>query len=428
MPATAVEEPLCRLSDNKFFLLSMEFNPDECLYVPGRESPPTIVTESPEDEFEDPDTLENEVRQRSTTGQRKKPKKSKTKKIKASTTTTTTTPSPWIVDGVDLRQVALILLQGNYLVTSKTLAKRIGYIPEQVEVFMVAFAGNAEAVPLKFAFDAAFFGKQKYSARLIAGALAFITKKPFTEDLLRSNVLGCDEGDDSLFFQRVEKTFYEWTGQSVFAEDLRILSSGGESMAKEIAAKLYSHKFGSTTTTQAPLAVVVKKGGRKSRVRPNEDEAFDKVLSLVPDIRVYSHGSGMKLFILESTMKDETSPPILANLYKTHDAAMTQQFYFIVEANILDQMTTPDINTLLNGLQKTNRRESAQALLFRRTILGELDDLATIHFGSDPDRVNKLRHIKVHHSKPVDADSTYFRFYWSINGSEDPLRPLDYGF
>jgi hypothetical protein len=39
-----------------------------------------------------------------------------------------------------------------------------------------------------------------------------------------------------------------------------------------------------------------------------------------------------------------------------------------------------------------------------------------------------MRFVKVHHSKPGDADNSFFKLYWSTNAAEDLLLPKQLGY
>jgi hypothetical protein len=436
--STRAAEPKLPLSANRFFVLSMDFDPDALVFDPASMEELSQVQEETETE----DTLVTIV---------EPVRKGEPEAV----TTSTATISPAekkrlrnrrkkanrkrnakLFEGVDLEEVVLIKTNGNFIVTSRQFGRIKDYFPQTADLFKVSFSGNEDSSPITFAFDAAFFGMKQYSDTLIAAALANIRNLPNSAELLSANIPESEEGEGSLFFQRVEMPFHPINGMIEVGEDMKILVAPGVGDAALIAHEIYGKYLDPEEKKRA------KK--RENRIRRKENAAIrlmyagelasretvarDKVKGLQTHIRVFAHSKGLILFILESTLKRPTTAPILACLHKTHDSELQAEYFLIVDKEIFEGSTTGEINDLLAKTAEMNRKQSFAALKYRRTIFGELEDLWNLHFSQDPDRASKMRFVKVHHSKPGDADNTFFKLYWSTNAAEDWLLPKQLGY
>lgn len=418
---------------NQFIVLSMDFDADALLYSPDE---PTEIQEEEIQEIatttRTPANLKATAETTTTTTlcpEEKRRLKNKAKREKKKR-------NAQLVDGVDLEEVALIKSRGRYIVTSKEFAKIKGYFPDSADMFKVAFSGNEDSRPISFIFDASFFGSQVYSANLVAGALAKIRKLPSTADLLSANILENQEGDESLYFQRVEHVFHELNDAVEIGEGVHAICTKGDLTTAALGKELFGIGMGEDEKKKAKKKADRERRKTNKKLRatyggelpPASQIARDRVLSLREEIRGYAHESGLLLFVLESTLKKGRMNPILACMHRVHDEDMSNMYYLIVDHEIFEGPTTVEINDLLVTFLKDNKRASRLALKYRPTIYEEIEDLWTVHFSADPDRHQKMKHIRVHHSKPGDEDHSYYRWYWSTNPKDDPFLPKQLGF
>lgn len=451
----ASEDLKLSLRDNMFFLLAGEFDAENLLFTGSQ------TTSIPlDDEFES-EHPEKEIIVVPT-------RRAFPKSVKI--TTTTISPeeakrlknikkrqrakrAARLVEGVDLDNVVLIKRRGAYIVTGAHLASA-DYFPNLYDVFRVSFSGNSDsATPIQFVFDAAFFGMQQYSPRLVGEALMRISKTPFTDSVIEEMTSMIDdtstdeEGGGSLFFEKVLGQEHPVNNLRQIGDRIRFHSTMAEADVEEMIQKLYGYKpFVEHKASDDNVASDRKKEMKKAKrerakqnkilraqfggVLPTDEQLWEaQVTGQLSNICVYEEGT-IFFYAHEDTMTAKDSPPIIASMFRVHaDPSMKQLFWFIVDHKIFKGNLTDSITRMFGSLLKRiGSKKCRDRLKNRPTLHTELSDLDYYHHSKDLDRYKKLKAIRIHHAKPADADSSYFKFYWSIHATEPFDLPATLGF
>jgi hypothetical protein len=447
--AVEASEPKLSLRDNMFFLLGGDFDAEGLLFTGSQATAIPVDFESDSEEEEEPVMRT-------------------TREPKTNTMVTTTTLSPQeakrlkkrrkrlrvkraahFVDGVDLENVVLIKRRGAYIVTGAHLASA-DYFPTLKDVFRVSFSGNpAESNCIQFVFDAAFFGKKQYSPRLVGAALMRIRKTPFSDSVIEEMTSlnkQTDEEVGSLFFEKVMDEEHPVNDLRRIGDRIKLHSTGlADADVEEMVRKLYGYKppeqeAGELAASERKKEVKKAKRERSKQnkvlraqfggILPTDEELWEaQVKGQLPNICVYQAGP-VYFFAHDDTMTAKDSPPIMASMFRVHsDTSMEKVFWFLVDHKIFKGNLTDSIAEMLDGpFKRIGSKKCRDRLKNRPTLYTELSDLEYYHHSKDMDRYKKLKAIRIHHAKPADAESSYFKFYWSIHSSEPLDLPAQLGF
>lgn len=424
--AAALPPPPSRsiLEENRFFTLSIDFYPEELLFD---ETVPQLVSDD-ESEVSEPNeiaarpqrttpapavapTLSPEEKRRL-----KNRKKAERKKIKKRE-----------FEGVELDRLVLVRRRAELIITYADLTKDHAYFPVTFDMYKVLFTGNADQRPIHFMFDAAAFGRKMPSGELIARALYKIRKLPFTETVIGND----NESTAEPSFERIGREMAPF-GNQLCGKNRVVIGSGTE---EELRRKALEN-FGWTDISDDEQDEDACKAARRKEVRkarkmrskenklirmqyggdlPSKEQIWnDKFRGNFDHICAYQF-EHVIFYVHEDTLKP--NGPIKAHQFKAFDPTVSRDYviHLIIDTNIYAGELTTEINEMIPLVNSRNKKLISKMEKRRPTLFLELEDLNTIFFDDDPDRMSKINVIRKFDAKPGDKEESFFVFEWEID-------------
>ena len=270
-----------------------------------------------------------------------------------------------IFEGVDLEQVVMIKKWDRLLLTSRSLAKS-PLVGMKLQLFTVLFNGNTEEnKELEFAFDTDVFGTKRLSKELVARSIAKI--------------------------------------RNVCLHDFPAIDSNKEVSVQRRIFHITKPFFQTRVNYQFP---------DPSAISFSSNDLIEKIGN--NEVCVYQVGR-ITLFVLPETLMAD-SPVMKTTLYQFVDKSEPVTIFLVDER--LHQGSIPlgvqaAFHLLMEGRNHQPHRLSMESLKLRRTILHELADLNTFFFGTEVDRLLKLKAIKWVKQNLEKMEDYFFPFHWS---------------
>ena len=260
-------------------------------------------------------------------------------------------------EGVDLNSIVLVDDRTHFLVTRKEFAKTTSVLGVRAILFTILFKGNQEGKQsVKFGFDVRLAGEKGFTKSLIARMLM----------KLRNITSSHDEAGD---IEAVEHP-------------------------NPVAPLRYSSALFATSFPP--------------RIAPIVSWPLTKTDT---DRICFYQYKKVTLFLHQTTL-ESLDTIIKTQLYNIK--AVDEFELFFVDERLLKIITmTPEFAGRLSVLRNSISRKLSIAMLAkRRSILHEVSDIEDVIFGSDPDRIQKLKVIKWIKQKVFENEG-FTRFHWS---------------
>jgi hypothetical protein len=405
-----IENPKPVVDQNPFYYLDIDFDPEALLY--NEESQEN--TGSKDEVLESGEAIRPDVSTPSARSveERKRErarKKRQNKKLRAK-----------LFEGVDIEKIVLIKRRGMLLVTRVDLVTET-YFANLFDVIQVVFKGNSDGKPMLFLFDSACFGTGSPSAEMINRALYKIRDLPYTSEITSF-------GDEIKSAQRVVVKVPDFASQlPAEGGDLMMVGSGDEaSIRARVAAQLGWHDEDDSeqgehdkmkSKTAKRLRAKLNKGLRKrfDGNLPTRDQLwasdFEKQLDHICAYQI----DRVMMFVHEDTLKDQTGKKMRFYKYEARDPNfMDHPVFLLIDCNIYNGGLTPEINSMLHSVEARNAALIDQMKTVRRTLEAEMDDINTIFFGTDPNRLRRVKTINTFSGIEFDEGKSCNIFEWQI--------------
>ena len=326
-------------------------------------------------------------------------------------------------EGVDLESVVLIKRLDFYIVTGSDLVTP-AYFPTQVDPYRVRFSDDNEVV---LNFDVAHFGSKEYSTELIERSLMKIKKiEKISEEKNPARILSSDTEEDefssSLSFERMNGKFAPLSGEfSIEGMPHRVVYTlRGEEYAKNAAELIFKNfdKRGSNSAKK-----------KEKKLRKKENQQWMDVLGYVPSPREISEFAIRKsfssicliqveqivFFAHKQSLEDKSIPMIKASMYNVISPQEGQHLIMLVDMLIVEGEMAEKVGELLMEASSLNSKSCDSSFAKRPSIIHELNDIQTLMFKQEKDRVDSFRRIQYLFVVPAGKGDVYHHIHWSIH-------------